>query len=559
MRARFERPALALLAAFLLFPFLWKPVHLDDPLYVWSAQHIAERPLAFDFYGFDVNWYGWVQPIHVFQNPPLTSYVLALAGSVLGWTEPALHAVMLILALAAVVGAYELARALRAPPLMSALLLLASPGFLVSATTLMCDVTLLAFWLWALVAWRQGLAQPAGSRAAFGWLAAAGLCAAAASLAKYFGVALLPLFVLDAVVQRRRDPACLLAIAIPLLVLAGLEAWTHHLYGHGLLGQAVGFAQDAQGASGGGLVRALVTLAFVGGAVLPLALHAPAAGTIRFLLLAAVAAAAVVLAPGLVDPRSLRWLYPAGGGIRWGFALQLAVAAAAGASLVPLLVRHLGRASAPDGVLLAAWIAGTLVFAGALNWTTSVRSVLPLAPAAAMLLASALEHARASRAWRLGPLAASAAVALAVGVADQSAAQAGRRAAESIAQRYGAETHRLYFQGHWGFQYYMQELGFRALDVRERPLRPGDLVVVPLDNTNLQPLPPGGAQDETMLRFEVLPWLATQSERVGSGFYSSIWGPIPYAFARVEPQEVLVQRVTRPLRSASERPVPDSR
>src|SRR5688500_9265440 len=38
----------------LLVPFLSKPLHMDDPMYVWAAEHILNRPL--DPYGFDVNW-----------------------------------------------------------------------------------------------------------------------------------------------------------------------------------------------------------------------------------------------------------------------------------------------------------------------------------------------------------------------------------------------------------------------------------------------------------------------------------------------------------------------
>ena len=85
--------ALALLACALLLPFSDKAFHIDDPLFVWIAQRVLRHPL--DFYGFDVNWFGWTQPMHTIeQNPPLASYYAALAGAVLGFGERAMHAVV---------------------------------------------------------------------------------------------------------------------------------------------------------------------------------------------------------------------------------------------------------------------------------------------------------------------------------------------------------------------------------------------------------------------------------------------------------------------------------
>ena len=77
---------LAVLTVLLLAPFAGKAIHIDDPLFVWTAEQIHEHPL--DFYGFDVNWYFKSEPMHrVTRNPPLTSYLLAVAGGVFGFGE----------------------------------------------------------------------------------------------------------------------------------------------------------------------------------------------------------------------------------------------------------------------------------------------------------------------------------------------------------------------------------------------------------------------------------------------------------------------------------------
>src|SRR5439155_19503752 len=143
--------ALATLVA--LLPFLAKPLHIDDPLFVCSARQIRAHPS--DPFGFQVNWYGTAMPLHaVTKNPPLGCYYLAAASVLLGWSEMALHAAILLLAVAAIVGTYLLARELVAPraelaalAALAALLTLASPVFLISATTLMCDVPMLCLWV----------------------------------------------------------------------------------------------------------------------------------------------------------------------------------------------------------------------------------------------------------------------------------------------------------------------------------------------------------------------------------------------------------------------------
>jgi len=106
---------LALLTLALLLPFVGKPLHIDDPMYVWTAQHIVQHPL--DFYGLSVNWLGAVESMATAQqNPPGVAYWLALVGALFGWSEPALHTGMLVPAVLAVIGVWLLAPRLGAPP-----------------------------------------------------------------------------------------------------------------------------------------------------------------------------------------------------------------------------------------------------------------------------------------------------------------------------------------------------------------------------------------------------------------------------------------------------------
>jgi len=170
-----------------LLPFIGKAFHIDDPLFVWCARHIQSAP--FNFYGFNLNWDGCEKPMAaVMQNPPLTAYYLALVGLLFGWSEMALHVGFLLPAVAAVIGTYFLARNFCSHPFAAALVVVATPAFLIASTSVMCDTMMVAFWVWAIFFWIEGLKQNAPVK-----LCLAGLLIAACGLTNYFGFCLIPL------------------------------------------------------------------------------------------------------------------------------------------------------------------------------------------------------------------------------------------------------------------------------------------------------------------------------------------------------------------------------
>jgi hypothetical protein len=176
---------LVVLAA--LGPFLAKPFNLDDPLFIWVAQQIYLHPT--NPYGFDVNWAQTVFPMwNCTENPPLACYYLALGAGFFGWSEIGLHFAFVLPALAVICGTHRLARHFCDRPMLAALATLFTPVFLVSSLTVMCDVLMLAFWVWAVVWWVEGM-----ERDDFGRLAVSGLFIALAALTKYYGMCLVPL------------------------------------------------------------------------------------------------------------------------------------------------------------------------------------------------------------------------------------------------------------------------------------------------------------------------------------------------------------------------------
>src|SRR5205823_649389 len=163
-----------------LLPFSGRAFHVDDPLFVWSGQQIAKHPL--DPYGFQVVWDNFSEPMsEITKNPPLACYYLAAVGLIAGWSERALHLGFLLPAIALVLGTYRLSMRFTRSPLVATAAALLTPGVLVSATSVMCDVMMLAFWIWATVLWMEGLDE--GKRS---YLIASSLLLTSAALTKYF-------------------------------------------------------------------------------------------------------------------------------------------------------------------------------------------------------------------------------------------------------------------------------------------------------------------------------------------------------------------------------------
>ena len=105
-------------------------------------------------------------------------------------------------------------------------------------------------------------------------------------------------------------------------------------------------------------------------------------------------------------------------------------------------------------------------------------------------------------------------LALLVTRADFCLALAVRQSAQQTGVKYGREPGTLWYQGHWGFQFYMDAMGALPLDIKHSALKPGDALVVPENNTSLFPVNSGtAALKETICRFR--PALADNVEHTG--------------------------------------------
>lgn len=539
-----------------LLLFIDRPFFIDDLLFLRSAEQIQKHPT--DFYGFTINWVHTPQPMYeVFENPPLACYYVALVSSILGWSEPALHLGFLFPALAAVWGIFCFARFHCNQPAMAAAIAVFTPVFFISATTIMCDVLLLGFWVWSLVLFERGLRTQRPS-----WFVASGCLAGLAYLTKFPGLALVPLLVAYGLLNlpksaqseptrdlrvRASSLAWVIAPLLPLLFAAGYEWLTHHLYGKAHLLQAAGYAHE-QNVSLSVWKRLLLGAGFAGGCFLPvlfwlrwsrrLILGSLCLLLVSFLLLPKLSVFAPFLRPN--------------GHLDWLLSLESGLFLLAGAHLFRLAIDNWPRSGSRlldesprgcDGLLLLFWVFGVFIFATVFNWVVNGRSFLPMAPAVGILVARSWPPGSStSDLKRLILLAGlpSLILSLVLARSDRNEAAAQRAAATDLCAKYQIPGRTVWFEGHWGFQYYMEKLGAKALDMAHPQVKPGDIIVIPnsAPSVSRPDMKIVSLIDSAKYRGNL--FISTMNPSIGAGFYAAYRGPLPFAAGRIKPDYYLV-------------------
>jgi hypothetical protein len=527
-----------------LVPFSGRAFFTDDPLFIWTAQHIVSHPL--DPYGFRVNWNkSEAQMSEVTQNPPLASYYMAVAAKVLGWSERGLHLGFLLPTIALVLGVYRLAKRFTGSAGVAAVATLAAPAFLVSACSVMCDPMMLALWLWGAIFWIEGLNSEKPI-----YLAISVLLIAASALTKYFGVALLPLLFAYTLARLRRLGSWVLVLLLPVAVLIGYEFVSLKIYGHGLMATAAQFSRNHRlwtHASKG--ARTLITLSYMGGSVLPALVLSPIIWSRKQIavVIFASSVAGIVVMRGLVRlgltagssqafaARNEHWLI---------VSVQLMLFIAGGISTLSLAIADYRRERDADSLFLLLWVFGTFWFTAYLNWTVNARSILPMVPAIGILLARRVEKHSENPIRQLNlllaaGLLASGVVSLWLARADTETANSARTAASLVYQK-TAGSDNVWFLGHSGFQYYMQSIGARPYDWSHPQTKPGDFLAIPYSKVWPEDVTSQFRGSRENIELPLHSYASTTSSEIGAGFYHSYWSIFPYAFGPVPSEKYAI-------------------
>jgi len=327
-------------------------------------------------------------------------------------------------------------------------------------------------------------------------------------------------------------------------------------YGQGLFSNAIIYPWQGPVKAGRQLSGQFLTgLSFTGGCLFPALFYAPFLKS-RKVLISGIAAIFLALLPLLYF------------GVARGLTSRTDVIAVTvegalfvtiGIGILALAVADLIQQKTADSLLLNLWVFGTFFFATMMNWSITSRTILPMAPAVVILLirqfktsvvAAAVTDGRglpilpprtAAATW--WPLLPAALVSLLVTAGDYKLADTARLASRSFQNRFRNAPDSVWFEGHWGFQYYMEQWKARPLDRVERRIISGDVLIVPLSNSNVSPTPPiptTGPPEQVNYPQSLL---ATMSSGMRAGFYSSKWGSLPWVFSRIPPEQYLIFRI----------------
>ncbi|GFE57829.1 glycosyltransferase family 39 protein [Geobacter sp. AOG1] len=505
-----------------LAPFAAKAFNIDEPLFIWVAKHIQSHPL--DFYGFRINWYGTdMDAARIIKNPPLASYYIAMVATLFGWNEIPLHLAFLFPAVAAVLGTYFLAKDFTQNPLMATLIGILNPVFILSSMTVMCDTMMLAFYVWSVYFWVRGT-KDGSCRNLFIATVLIALC----SLTKYFGLSLIPLLFLYTLMARNERRHQALFLLVPIVILCLYQWETYVIYGRGLLSDAASYASKEKALDLAALFPNLVTgLSFTGGCLISTLFFVPLLRNKPIVFAAAILIPMAAFGLNRINFSHLPeipW---------WGYYLQLSIFVAAGINILVLTGQDFWQRRESDSMLLVLWIMGTFVFAAIVNWSVNGRSILPMAPAVGIVVMRFLENKKEpmrqpSFKQMLISLSCAWLVCMMVAWADYSLAETARTAAKEIGRTYGGSAKPLWFQGHWGFQYYMEKNGGTAYDRVKASVQPGDIMVIPENSTNAFPEIMVKGTPLKVLQFTPARFLTTMNFSAAAGYYSSSFGPLPF-------------------------------
>ena len=504
---------------------LFKPYHIDDTAYLEIARWISAHPLH-PMQGL-LNWNDFYEPIYNLNQPHLYFYLLALWGGAFGYSEPAMHALQSLSALACILLFHRLARVLVGPlALWATAIVVLGPAFIVEQN-LMVDVPLLATWLAFFNPLICDIESPNQNRR----YALAALACAAALLIKYSSLVLLLILCLSLLLERRKAQAW--TVLIPLATLAAWSLFNFLDYG------GVHIAARGQGESHDWLWLSKEAVAWVLalGALTPLGLIAGVQSLNRQKLaraewaiygIVSLAFAVMILsvAAGALSHRgsgALLWVVFFANGAMVYVALTPDVMGLASRRMWPA---ETVRAAGPT-IYLLLWILGTTAFYVLFSPFIAARHVLLILPALTLMLVARWVGSLTSRSKIFG-LAFTVIVSAGLCLSDWRFAEFYKLEAAKLAQSRSTASS-VWVSGHWGWQWYATQNGFRQIDVRSPGLRPGDYYVVVDDDQPLKAPPPmrlvrTDTQDGPLLNL----FCTGRSAR----FYASTYMAAPWSLSR---------------------------
>ena len=325
---------------------------------------------------------------------------------------------------------------------------------------------------------------------------------------------------------------------------------TIKLYGQSLIISAINYAKTNHLTFEGGMEAKIVTgLAFAGACLLPAAIFAPHLWSRRSIRIGG--GTIFLLSFVILFFRGKHYLndFEIQSNSHWGFMLQMSLMITAGLHLVLLTLSELWRRRDAAAITLTLWIFCGFIFSTLLNWTINARSLLPIVPAISILIIRRLDDKKnfsASCNLWLWPTLISACSCFLVTAADFNLANSTRSAAQQIMTRYKSGNGQVWFEGHWGFQYYMQKMGAKPVDFGFTTLQIGDILIIPDNNSNAHPPHTENVELLEIMEYEGCSWLSTMNHGMGAGFHDANFGPIPFILGAIPAAKLFIFKVLKP-------------
>jgi hypothetical protein len=413
-----------LLVFALRLPFLKQAIQGDDIYYLYGAEHAQIDPLhpnhaQYPFLGQMVDMRGH-------PHPPLNAWFLAgLLAIFRDVDEVPFHAAYILFSLIAALSALALARRFSPHPLLATALFLATPAFVVNGNSLESDLPFVALWLASIA-----LFVTAVDRRSTPWLAASSVCMAAAALAAYQSLILIPILLLYG---RKWRPAWIAACTVPAVLLA----WQV-------------FERSSTGALPAGVLAGYMQSYGLQAFAQKLKNAAALTGHLAWLVfptlwIPGLLAAPFAIGAAFIDPNPLFW-----------------ASIGVGSGILIWCARNWRE-------FLAQWI--LIFFAAALVifFAGSARYLLPIVAPVAMLATQ-----RVQPKWLYLGLGCELLLSLGLGTVNYQHWDGYRQFAHRL--KNDAESRRVWINGEWGLRFYFENVGALPL-MQGQAVHPGETVV----------------------------------------------------------------------------------
>jgi len=523
-------------------PFVNKAYHVDDTIFLYIADQIANDPLR--PYSFSVEWGTQSGPGAYLMDTPLVPYYTALISWIFYRSETILHLSFIIFHIIAGLSFYFIAKKFIEWPLPATLILVATPTFLVNSQNLMLDVPMLSLFLLASALFLYGVDKGNHKLLFFG-----SLTAGFAYLAKPNAIIIIPLLLLYCFLKKKQKYMFYQLIPVMFIILFSLH--NYFIDGRLFIKDYIPFLVGKKGSSFNVFTAFIFSnLSYIGGAtIFPLFFLYPFLIKKRnfiFISLSIIIAAIVSVVLYQASSNFVSGKYTL-----FQISLFFVFITSSIFFIILLIAENYNNIKSGIKSILGAnniyynidmffifvWFVGVYILNSGLSGGAVRYNTLFLPPLILSYFILLKKYKKQSRInmFKLSVLilVSTAFIGLIVAYADYDYANSYRDFVNKIPQAYKTESNIVHFSGSGGFQYYMIENGYRILLKKDNSPKKGDIVIKarlpsprPISNELMQRM----TLVETITYDGRIP-VRTQNPKAHAGFYTYAGGLLPYSFS----------------------------